>query len=304
MARAAQWPEAWHVVLGLICLVAWALLARDSSSSLTLLAGLCSASSLRAIPLSLSFELALAFNIPAHIASGWALMVLAMMPPLIIASLRHVRDRSFARRRERSTLLFVAGCSVVWMTAGFVPQVVSFTAVSMVPVPMLSFGIAVVVALLWQVSPAKQWFLNRCHRRPHLAAFGAAADRDAFAFGLMQGASCLGSCWALMLAMLVMSQAHILGMLTIALFAFGERFEGPSALAWRWRGPTKALRIVAAQARLRLYGLQNLWHYQRDTRHCGAWFRLLIQPRHQAEQRAERIADGVTRQLVASPHRV
>jgi hypothetical protein len=65
MARAAQWPEAWHVVLGLICLVAWALLARDSSSSLTLLAGLCSASSLRAIPLSLSFELALAFNIPA-----------------------------------------------------------------------------------------------------------------------------------------------------------------------------------------------------------------------------------------------
>jgi predicted metal-binding membrane protein len=261
MARAAQWPEAWLVVLGLICLGAWALLARDDSS--LMLPALCSASSLQAMPLSVSFELALAFDFPAQIASGWVLMVLAMMPPLVIASLRHVRDRSFARRRERATILFVTGCSVVWMTAGVVLQIAAFTARSVVPVPVLSFGIAVAVALLWQVSPAKQWSINRCHRRPHLAAFGAAADRDVFIFGLMQGVSCLGSCWALMLPMLVMSQGHMLGMLPVTLFAFGERFEGPAPLAWRWRGPGRALRIAATRATLRATRQRCAWEVSR-----------------------------------------
>jgi hypothetical protein len=77
-----------------------------------------------------------------------------------------------------------------------------------------------------------------CHRRPHLAAFDLAADRDAVAFGLTNGASCVGSCWALMLT-LVVSQSHVLGMVAVTLFALGERLEGPAPLARCWRGPSK-----------------------------------------------------------------
>ena len=56
-----------------------------------------------------SLDMLLASNPPASLALGWALMLAAMMAPVLIAPVRHVRDRSFARRRTRSIGLFVAG---------------------------------------------------------------------------------------------------------------------------------------------------------------------------------------------------
>jgi predicted metal-binding membrane protein len=203
-------------------------------------------------PLSVSFDQALMFNPPAKLASGWALMIVAMMLPLVIAPLRHVRDRSFARRRMRAMLIFVAGYLAVWMAAGIGLQAMALAARWAVPAPLLCLGVAAAVAMGWQVSPAKQWCLNRCHRRPHLAAFGAAADRDAFDFGLTNGASCVAACWALMLLTLVVERGHLLGMVAVTLFVLAERLENPAPLAWRWCGPGKALPIVMAQARMRL----------------------------------------------------
>jgi predicted metal-binding membrane protein len=242
--------DAWLVVLGLISLVSWSVLALDGSG-LTLPV-LCSAEMLWPAPLSVSFNLALVFNSPAQIASGWALMVAAMMLPLLVAPLRHVRDRSFARRRARAMLLFVAGYMAVWMITGVGLQAMALAARWVVSEPLLCFSLAAAAATLWQVSPAKQWCLNRCHRQPHLAAFGAAADRDAFDFGLTNGAACVGSCWALMLLPLLAGHGHIFPMIAVALFIFAERLESPAPLAWRWRGLGKALRIILAQARMRL----------------------------------------------------
>jgi predicted metal-binding membrane protein len=138
------------------------------------------------------------------------------------------------------------------MIAAVVLQLIAFVARWAAPAPLLCFGLALVTAILWQVSPTKQWCLNRCHRRPHLAAFGAAADRDAFDFGLTNGASCAGSCWALMLLTLLIGQGQISGMIAVTLFVFAERLESPARLKWRWRAPSRALRIAVAQARMRL----------------------------------------------------
>jgi predicted metal-binding membrane protein len=246
----ARRPDAWLVVVGSASLVAWSALALDGSE-LTLPA-FCSDGTLWAAPLSASFNLALAFNSPAKLASGWTLMVAAMMAPLVIAPLRHVHDRSFARRRARAMLLFVAGYAAVWMTTGVGLQAVALAARWAVPAPLVGLGLAAAAAMWWQVSPAKQWCLNSCHRRPQLAAFGAAADRDAFDFGLTNGASCVGACWALMLLTLFVEHGHVLAMIAVTVFVFAERLESPAALAWRLRGPGKALRITAAQARIRL----------------------------------------------------
>jgi predicted metal-binding membrane protein len=250
MGRAAHWPDISLIVLGSIILLAWLLLARDSGA--VMVSAFCSSDTLSALPLSVRLNLVLMLVSPAQLASASALMTAAMMLPLIITPLRHVRDRSFARRRARATILFVAGYVVVWMIAGVVLQLVAFVARWAAPAPLLCFGIAVATAILWQVSPTKQWCLNRCHHRPHLAAFGTAADRDAYDFGLTNGASCAGSCWALMLATLLVGQGHILGMIAVTLFVFAERLEGPAPLKWRRRGPSRALRIAAAQARMRL----------------------------------------------------
>ena len=205
--------------------------------------GLCSAG--LQMPLSESFN-------PAQLASGWLLLLAVMTPPLLVAPLRHVRERSFAHRRARAMSLFVIGYGAVWMIAGVGLQLVALAAQLAAPDTIICLALSASAAMLWQISPAKQRFLNRCHRRPQLAAFGAPADRAAFHFGLTHGASCVGACWALMLLPLFAGQGHVLMMLVVMLFAFAERLESPAPLAWRWRGPGKALRIIAAQARMHL----------------------------------------------------
>lgn len=252
MGRAAPRPDAWLVLLGSTSLGAWSLLAVGRNGFT--LPAFCSAGVLQTPPLSVSFDLALVFNSPAQLASGWALMVAAMMSPLIVGPLRHVRDRSFAKRRARAMLLFIAGYAAVWMTAGIGLEVMALAAGWAASAPLVDLGPAA-AAVLWQVSPAKQWCLNRCHRRPQLAAFGAAADRDAFSFGVMSGVSCVGACWALMLLTLFAGRGHVFAMIAIMLFICAERLENPAPLEWRWRGPGKSLRMISAQARIRL----ELW---------------------------------------------
>jgi predicted metal-binding membrane protein len=237
--------DSWLVVTSL---VAWALLASTWSDATP--AGLCSASP--RIPPPDSFNLAFVLNSPAQLASGWLLMLAAMTPPLIIAPLRHVRERSFAHRRVRAMSLFVIGYGAVWMIAGMGLQVVALAVQLAVSDTPMCLALSAVAAMLWQVSPAKQWCLNRCHRRPQLAASGAPADRAALEFGLSHGAACVGACWALMLLPLFVGQGHILAMLAVMVFAVAERLENAAPLAWRWRGPGKALRIAAAQARIHL----------------------------------------------------
>lgn len=250
MESAARWPEAWLVVLASISLAAWSMLA-FGGGDLTLPA-FCSAGALWTAPPSLLLDLALVLNSPAKLAADWALMVAAMMSPLFVAPLRHVRDRSFVRRRPRAMLLFIAGYAAVWMIAGVALQAIALAALWAAPAPILCLALAAITAMVWQVSPAKQWCLNRCHRQPQLAAFGAAADRDAFHFGLTNGASCAGACWALMLLTLFVGHAHLWAMIAVTLFVFAERLESPAPPAWRRRGAGKALRIAAAQTRIRL----------------------------------------------------
>ena len=55
-----------------------------------------------------------------------------------------------------------------------------------------------------------------------------------------------------MLMPLFAGQGHVLTMLAVMLFAFAERLESAAPLAWRWRGPGKAVRLIAAQARTHL----------------------------------------------------
>jgi predicted metal-binding membrane protein len=242
--------EAWLVILGATSCVAWAVLMFGAGE--VSLAALCSAGRLWPAPQPLSLNVALVLNSPGMLAADWALMFAAMMPPLVIAPLRHIRDRSFAKRRARAMLLFVAGYAGVWLAAGVVLEAMALVALLVGPTPLVCLGLAAAIALLWQVSPAKQWCLNRCHRRPHLAAFGAAADRDAFTFGLINGAFCVGACWALMLLTLCVGPGHMLAMTMVTLFVIAERIEIPAPLAWRWRGAGRALRIIAAQARMHL----------------------------------------------------
>jgi predicted metal-binding membrane protein len=199
-----------------------------------------------------SLQLLLAHNPPTSLAVDWALMLAAMMAPLLTAPVRHVRDRSFARRRARAIVLFVAGYAAAWMAAGVILLAVALAVRLIAPESSGPVAVVTVIAMLWQISPAKQCCLNRCHAHAELTAFGSAADVAALSFGWTHGLWCVGSCWAVMLLSLLVSRGHVAAMGAAALWLFAERLDRPMPPRWRLRGPGKAARIAVAQTRMRL----------------------------------------------------
>jgi predicted metal-binding membrane protein len=182
------------------------------------------------------------------LAAQWGLMLVAMMLPILIAPVRHIRDRSFAHRRLRAIALFLAGYAAIWMLAG--AGLLTLAAVARLRTsPSMGLMIATAAAVLYEFSPAKQSCLNRCHEGGELNAFGFAADWSALRFGLIHGKWCVGSCWVLMLLPWLVVQGHALAMAGVTLWLFAERLDPPTHPRWRWRVPVKAFRIALAQAR-------------------------------------------------------
>jgi len=181
-------------------------------------------------------------------AIDWLVMLGAMMAPLLNEPVRHTRDRSLARQRARSLVLFVAGYTAIWMAAGGVLQAIAVRALVVhSPMPLMFFAF---VAAVWQCSPLKQQCLNRAHDHPELAAGGHAADVAALRFGVVHGVWCVGSCWALMLLPLLVTRTHVGAMACVFAWMAAERLERPMPRAWRVRTPEKAVRLVYARLTL------------------------------------------------------
>ena len=245
-----EYARVRNVVLP-ISAAAWVLLLVNPGAVVPL----CAAAGTTAMETSASLRMLLAMNRPVPLAASWALMLIAMMSPALIAPLIHVRRSSFAHRRVRSTALFVFGYAAVWMAAGGALAAAELTMRLWAPMSYVPAA-ALVIASVWQCSPVKQRCLNRCHAHPELAAFGAAADFDVLRFGMSHALWCAGSCWALMLLPMLLPRGHVLAMAAVALWIVGERLERPRPLSWRWRGCGKLIRMVAAQARMRRHAAQ------------------------------------------------
>ena len=248
MTSAARERLLVRVPMLLISAAAWILLAIEPGG--TVAVAHCS-SMLAATTATVSPGLRLALNPSASLSVGWVVMLAAMMAPLLIAPVRHVRDRSFARRRARAIVLFVAGYGAIWIAAGVI--LVALAATIQLSFPQSSaVALVTIAAVVWQFSPAKQGCLNRGHAHPELAAFGTAADIGALRFGVTHGLWCVGSCWAVMLVPLLITQGHVPAMAVVTLWLVTERLDGPMPPRWRVRGPDKAARLAVAQMRTRM----------------------------------------------------
>jgi predicted metal-binding membrane protein len=181
---------------------------------------------------------AAAFNPPGALAAGWGLMLVAMMPPLLIAPMTYIWDRSLARRRGRSLALFVGGYALAWLPVGIGLAELAVAARAAFGGAAIPLAAAVLAASAWQASPWKQACLNRCHRLPRLSAFGLAADRDALRFGVTHGFWCAGSCAAAMAVPLFLPFGHLPAMVALAACLFSERLEPARPCRWELRLPT------------------------------------------------------------------
>ena len=185
----------------------------------------------------------------AGLLIGWALMLTAMMAPLLIPALRHVRARSLRSRRWRAMSLVTVAHAAVWTVGGIVLLAVASLLRSVTGQPDLAVLLGLDAALAWQLSPLKQYCLNRHCAHPPISSFGSAADRDALRFGGTHAAWCLGSCWALMLVSLLAPAWHVAVMLAVSVWMWVEPLDRPERPTWRVRLPLRFLRIAGATVR-------------------------------------------------------
>ena len=175
---------------------------------------------------------------------GFAVMLAAMMSPALIAPICDIRLRSFRSRRARAVALFVIAYTSSWLLLGYLALTMTALVGVFAGRSYLPADIVLVLAFIWQFSPAKQRCLNGCHRHGELAVFGAAADKDALRYGVNHAAWCGGSCWALMLLPMLLPAGHVVAMVGVTALIFSERLEDPGLPSWKWRGFSKAVHIV------------------------------------------------------------
>ncbi|OLF54730.1 DUF2182 domain-containing protein [Pseudomonas chlororaphis] len=181
-------------------------------------------------PTALEAELAL--NPAQHRLADWALMLLAMMPPLLAMPLMHVWQSSLPRRRIRAALVFLLGYTALWLAAG--PLLMVLALLLQLSVAEAALAAALLVALLWSASPWQRAALNRGHRLRRIGLFGWAADRDCLAFGAAHGAWCVASCWAWMLVPLLGGTWHLVLMPVAGAVMLIERLAPGDRPRWHW----------------------------------------------------------------------
>ena len=180
--------------------------------------------------------------------SGWVLMVVAMMAPLLIPALRHVHARSLPRRRSWAMGVLTLGYVGTWVAAGLVLLMLAVGVSAMADRAGGALLVGVVVAVSWQASPLRQRCLTRRRALPPLAAFGRRAYLGALRFGLTHGAWCVGTCWAVMLLLLVVPARHVPLMVIASLWLWSEELERPAGPGWGLRVPVRPLRIAGERA--------------------------------------------------------
>jgi predicted metal-binding membrane protein len=234
-----------------ISALAWSALAAGTGMHVPGMHVFCSAMGSGTVTTAASLSVLLALNPPSALAAGWALMLVAMMSPLVISEIHHIRFTSLARRRARSITLFVAGYGGVWMLCGAVLTGAGFVALALAPGSYIPTTVAGLITCVWQASPFKQRCLNGCHENRPLRVFGLEADLDAFRFGWTHGIWCAGSCSGLMLFPMLLPEGHLMAMAAVAILIFCEQLEDPEPPRWKIRGLGKAGRMIAARVRVR-----------------------------------------------------
>lgn len=173
----------------------------------------------------------LTFSSPWELMTEWAVMLLAMMPPLLAAPLMHVWRSSLPSRRLRAVAGFCCAYGSVWMLAG--AALVGVAMALGAAFSQWALTAALALATLWSTTPLQRLALNRGHVLKRIGLFGWRADWDCLAFGTRHGVWCVVSCWPWMLLPLVESQWHLLFMIAAGAVMFIERISMPAKPRWR-----------------------------------------------------------------------
>ncbi|MBP4139314.1 copper chaperone [Flavobacterium geliluteum] len=203
-------------------------------------------------PSATSFQMLLEMKLFSAQLIGWGLMVVAMMLPKLILPIQFIYQQSFKRYRFLCSLLFVFGYLLVWMIVGvFMIEIIMGVNLLLPGSYIPALGLFL-IAVVWEISPMKQRFLNLGHDHQVLSAFGWKAFRDSLFFGLTHGVWCVGSGWALMLLPMLLPKGHNVAMLIVTFIMISEHLEYPRFPQWLFITRFKLLKIIVVQTKIRL----------------------------------------------------
>jgi predicted metal-binding membrane protein len=141
-------------------------------------------------------------------ARGWGLMVLAMMLPFTLPTLRRIAERSYRHQRLRVLASYTAGYLGVWLLP--LAAVLPLRQYPLSRHALLATALCLAAAA-WTFHPLREKLFQRCHRQIPLRPLGWPAVGDAFRQGGVHGFPCLAGCLPLMLACTV-TQHHMVMM--------------------------------------------------------------------------------------------
>jgi predicted metal-binding membrane protein len=169
----------------------------------------------------------------------WSVMMVAMMlpsaAPMILLHARIDRAATSGRRLAHS-LIFACAYLLVW--TGF-SALAALAQALLIDVGLLSgISLAVgdralaagmlVVAALYQLSPAKAACLNQCRSPIHFVMqYWSPGLAGALRLGLVHGLACVGCCWGLMLLLFVAGVMNLAWVAAVAAIVLAEKLAPP-----------------------------------------------------------------------------
>jgi predicted metal-binding membrane protein len=153
--------------------------------------------------------------------ASWALMVVAMMLPLVREQARWLALRSLRRDSRRVVATFTLAYLALWVAFG----AVAIAVLEPVRGSLWAVALALAVAAVWQCAPARRRLLRRCGVQRAPAVHGRRALADRLRAGLLAGRRCIGTCGPLMAPMAIAHHPAL--MVGAALVVAGERRQAP-----------------------------------------------------------------------------
>jgi predicted metal-binding membrane protein len=172
----------------------------------------------------------------------WAVMMVAMMLPSVLPTLRTYRAVVWTRETENSpdalTAMFAAGYVFTWTIfsavatlAQSVLHTLAFVSPAMRATSPTIAGALLIAAGLYQWTPSKRACLARCASPlQFIVRHWRAGASGAWRMGIVHGAYCTGCCWMLMALLFVYGMMNLVWILAIAVYVLGEKLLG----AQRW----------------------------------------------------------------------
>ena len=151
----------------------------------------------------------------------WVLMAAAMMVPPALPMARHVAQNSKRHRRQRGAFLFAGASLLPWVGIGLVVVTMATLSGASEHRRWLLGG-SLILAAVWELTPAKKRALKACHRTIPLPPDGRKADRACARLGLLYSKACFRACWALMLPMALVGHVGTLLMFMVTGIAVAE----------------------------------------------------------------------------------